>query len=75
MKIEKAVRYCCCKYLGCKNVEILRGQDRVNLEEFMIGFAHPICAVKMFKDKIDSFITFRNEVIEKFALEIMLEEL
>ena len=41
----------------------------------MKGFAHPICAVKMFKDKIDSFITFRNEVIEKFALEIMLEEL
>ena len=76
MKIEKAKRYCRYKYGYCKNPQIWRNSDRVDLsQEYMQGFAHPICAVKMFKEKIDSYIKFRNEVIEKFHLEIMMEEL
>ena len=68
MDIQIGKRKCYCRYVDCEitNGVIYSKEKRVSLNEFHYGYAHPVCALKILKDKIDNYIEIRNQFLEEY---------
>ena len=58
-----------------KNQVIHKGDDRVDCQEFYLGYAHPTCALKILNNKIKDYQSLKKEFVEKYGIQLVAEEI